>query len=51
MVQYAQYHRDHRNIATHLLGIALIFLSIGVLLLGPAWSVADQTLTLAWAIH
>jgi uncharacterized membrane protein YGL010W len=50
MVQYAHYHRDRRNIATHLLGIPLIFLSIGVLLLGPAWSVAGQTLTLAWAL-
>ena len=50
MVQYAHYHRDRRNIATHLLGIPLIFLSIGVLLLGPAWSVAGQTVTLAWAM-
>ena len=50
MVQYAHYHRDRRNIATHLLGIPLIFLSIGVLLLGPSWSVAGQTLTLAWAM-
>ena len=50
MVQYAHYHRDRRNIVTHLLGIPLIFLSIGVLLLGPAWSVAGQTVTLAWAL-
>ncbi len=50
MVQYAHYHRDRRNIATHVVGIPLIFLSIGVLMLGPAWSVADHTLTLAWAM-
>jgi uncharacterized membrane protein YGL010W len=50
MVQYAHYHRDRRNIATHLLGIPLISLSIGVLMLGPTWSVAGQTLTLAWAV-
>ena len=50
MVQYAHYHRDRRNIATHLVGIPLIFLSIGVLLLSPAWSVAGQTLTLAWTM-
>ena len=50
MVQYAHYHRDRRNIATHLVGIPLISLSIGVLLLSPAWSVAGQTLTLAWAM-
>ena len=50
MVQYAHYHRDRRNIATHLLGIPLIFLSIGVLMLGPTGSVAGRTLTLAWAM-
>jgi uncharacterized membrane protein YGL010W len=50
MVQYAHYHRDRRNIATHLLGIPLIFLSIGVLLLSPSWSVAGLTVTLAWAM-
>jgi uncharacterized membrane protein YGL010W len=50
MVQYAHYHRDRRNLATHLLGIPLIFLSIGVLLVGPAWSVEGHTLTLAWAM-
>lgn len=50
MVQYAHYHRDRRNIATHLVGVPLIFMSIGVLLLGPSWSVSGQTLTLAWAM-
>ena len=50
MVQYAHYHRDRRNIATHLLGIPLIFLSIGVLMLVPSWVVAGQTVTLAWAM-
>ncbi|WP_416547263.1 DUF962 domain-containing protein [Limnohabitans sp. DCL3] len=50
MVQYAHYHRDRRNITTHLLGIPLIVLSMGVLLRGPAWAVAGQTLTLAWAL-
>ncbi|PIT83316.1 DUF962 domain-containing protein [Limnohabitans sp. 15K] len=50
MVQYAHYHRDRRNIATHLAGIPLIFMSVGVLVLGPAWSVAGHTLTLAWAL-
>lgn len=50
MVQYAHYHRDRRNIATHLVGIPLIFLSIGVLMLGPLWTVAGHDLTLAWAM-
>ena len=48
MVQYAHYHRDRRNIATHLVGIPLITLSIGVLLLSPSWTVAGHVLTLAW---
>jgi uncharacterized membrane protein YGL010W len=48
MVQYAHYHRDRRNMATHLVGIPLIFMAIGVLLLGPSWSVAGLTVTLAW---
>lgn len=50
MVQYAHYHRDRRNIATHLVGIPLIFLSIGVLLLVPVGSFGGETLTLAWAM-
>jgi len=31
MVQYAHYHRDRRNIATHFVGIPLIVLAVGVL--------------------
>lgn len=49
LVQYASYHRDRRNIASHYIGIPLIVLAIGVLLarlpLGPtsaAW--------VAWAL-
>ncbi|HEX4509289.1 MAG TPA: Mpo1-like protein [Burkholderiaceae bacterium] len=30
MVQYARYHRDRRNIATHFLGIPLIVFAVGV---------------------
>jgi len=32
LAQYASYHRDHRNIVTHLFGIPMIVLSITVLL-------------------
>ena len=32
LAQYAEYHRDRRNIATHFVGIPLIVFSIGVLL-------------------
>lgn len=33
--QYAAYHRDRRNIATHFVGIPLIVLAIATLLAGP----------------
>jgi uncharacterized membrane protein YGL010W len=32
LVQYARYHRDRRNIATHFVGIPLIVFAVGVLL-------------------
>jgi len=31
LVQYATYHRDRRNIATHFVGIPMIVLAVGVL--------------------
>jgi len=37
LAQYAAYHRDARNIATHFVGIPMIFLSIIVLLSRPAF--------------
>lgn len=46
MAQYAAYHRDRRNIATHLVGIPLIFLSIALFLVHP---LAGE-LTWAWAV-
>ena len=46
LVQYAGYHRDPRNIASHFIGIPLIVLAIGVLL--ARWDVAG--LSLAWAV-
>lgn len=35
LIQYARYHRDRRNIATHFLGIPLIVLALGMLLSQP----------------
>lgn len=53
LVQYAGYHRDPRNIASHFIGIPLIVLAIGVLLarvdvagLSGAW--AAWGLSSAW---
>src|SRR5262245_7865171 len=48
MVQYAQYHRDRRNITTHFIGIPLIVFSLAVLLSRPAFHVGDLLLTPAW---
>ena len=47
MVQYAHYHRDKRNIVTHLVGIPLIVLSIGMLLSLVSWSIAGYAVSLA----
>ena len=38
LTQYARYHRDPRNIATHFVGIPMIVLAVCVLLSRPAWS-------------
>ena len=52
MVQYAAYHRDRRNIATHFIGVPLIVFAVGALLARPALTVAGWPLTpaaLVWA--
>ena len=53
LVQYATYHRDPRNIASHFLGIPLIVLAVGVRLarlevagISAAWLV--WALSAAW---
>lgn len=50
--QYADYHRDRRNVATHFVGIPLIVLAIAALLSRPAWPVLSGafTLTPAWIL-
>ncbi|CAN5285948.1 DUF962 domain-containing protein [soil metagenome] len=53
MVQYAHYHRDRRNIATHFVGIPLIVFGIGVLLARAQLSLGSFNLSLAgivWAL-
>jgi uncharacterized membrane protein YGL010W len=50
MVQYAQYHRDRRNIATHFVGIPLIVFAIGVLLARPGFEIGGWTLSPAWLL-
>jgi uncharacterized membrane protein YGL010W len=46
LAQYASYHRDRRNIATHFVGIPMIVFAIGVLL--ARGSVAG--INLAWIV-
>ena len=46
MVQYAMYHRDRRNIATHFVGIPLIVFAFGVLMARA--SIAG--VSLAWIV-
>ena len=50
MVQYAAYHRDRRNIATHFLGIPLIVFAIGIFLARAQFDVAQVHLTAAWVV-
>ena len=50
LAQYAEYHRDRRNIQTHLVGVPLIVFAIGVLLSRPVFEVAGLALTPAWVM-
>ncbi len=50
MVAYAKFHRDQRNIATHMVGIPVIVFSIGVLLARPTLSLAGVTFTPALVV-
>lgn len=50
MVQYATYHRDRRNIATHFFGIPLIVFAIGVLLARARFDVDQVHLSAAWVL-
>lgn len=43
--QYAEYHRDRRNIATHFVGIPLIVLAVAELLSRPGMEVAGLWLS------
>jgi uncharacterized membrane protein YGL010W len=51
LAQYAAYHRDRRNIATHFIGIPLIVLALAALLSRPAWPLGPTLeLTPAWLL-
>lgn len=48
LTQYAAYHRDRRNIATHFVGVPMIVFGVGALLAPVHLVVNDVTITLAW---
>ena len=45
LAQYAAYHRDRRNIATHFIGIPMIVLSVAMLLSRPSVALFGLVLT------
>jgi len=48
--QYAEYHRDRRNIVTHFIGVPMIVFGVGVLLAGTSFMLAGLVLTPAWLV-
>jgi uncharacterized membrane protein YGL010W len=48
--QYAEYHRDQRNIVTHFFGVPMIVFAVGVLLAGLHIVVGGVELTAAWLV-
>ena len=49
--QYAEYHRDRRNILTHFVGVPMIVFGVGVLLAAARVPVAGFEVTLAWVVY
>jgi len=49
MTQYAHYHRDRRNIATHFVGIPLIVFGLGVLMARAVMDVGTDGVSLSLA--
>ena len=50
LTRYAEYHRDRRNIATHLVGVPMIVFGVGVLLARPAFMLGGIALSPAWLL-
>jgi uncharacterized membrane protein YGL010W len=48
--QYAEYHRDQRNILTHFVGVPMIVFAVGVLLSRPTLVLGGLALTPAWLL-
>jgi uncharacterized membrane protein YGL010W len=50
LTQYARYHRDRRNIATHFVGVPIIVFAVGVLLSAPSLALGPVQLTPSWLL-
>jgi uncharacterized membrane protein YGL010W len=48
--QYAEYHRDRRNIVSHFVGVPMIVFALGVLLARPTFVLGGVALTPAWVV-
>jgi uncharacterized membrane protein YGL010W len=48
--QYAEYHRDRRNIASHFIGVPMIVFGVGALLAKPAFVIGTLALSPAWVV-
>ncbi len=48
--QYAEYHRDRRNIVTHFVGVPLIVFGVGVLLARPEFMLGGVALKPCWLV-
>ena len=48
LTQYAEYHRDRRNIATHFIGVPMIVFGVLAMLTRPVFEVAGLAITPAW---
>jgi uncharacterized membrane protein YGL010W len=50
LAQYAEYHRDRRNIVSHFIGVPMIVFGVGVLLARATFPAFGTTSTLAWVV-
>ncbi|HKX41906.1 MAG TPA: Mpo1-like protein [Burkholderiaceae bacterium] len=48
--QYAEYHRDRRNITSHFVGVPMIVFAVGVLLARPSFMLGGLALSPAWIV-
>lgn len=48
LTTYAAYHRDRRNIATHVVGVPMIVFAVTVLLSRPLIEIAGLPVSVAW---